>query len=247
MKKQEQKIQDEDYSFPYHYVPQYQPGFTQTYTFTWGLYYISALEFVLKKVVECHPSIVADIGTGDGRLVRELSSVIPDVRIVGVDYSERAINLARALNPGLEFINLDIISEKLDEKFDVITLVEVFEHIPLEQANQFAASLPDLLNKNGRLLVTVPHKNIPVSRKHFQHFSYETLRNYFDEYFDVEEVVFLDKRSRWVDLIRKVLYNQHLILNHWGVKNRIYKFYKRHFLVCNESDCGRIFLKLKKK
>lgn len=247
MEEIEQKIQDEDYSFPYHYVPQFKPGFTQTYTLTWGLYYISALEFVLKKVADCQPEVVADIGTGDGRLVREMSHVLPEIRTVGIDYSERAINLARALNPELEFINLDIISDSLDEKFDVITLVEVFEHIPLERARQFAASLPPLLNNNGRLLVTVPHENIPVIRKHFQHFSERTLRSYFEEYFDVEEVVFLDKSSRWVHFIRKILYNQYLILNHWGIKNRIYKLYKRRFLICNESDCGRIFMKLKKK
>lgn len=247
MEKREQRIQDEDYSFPYHYVPQFKPGFTQTYTLTWGIYYISALEFVLKKVAECKPRIVADIGTGDGRLVREMDSVLPEIRIVGIDYSERAINLARALNPGLEFIKLDIISESLEEIFDMITLVEVFEHIPVEKAKKFAARLPALLNKDGRLLVTVPHKNIPVSKKHFQHFSDKTLRSYFEEYFDVEEVVFLDKRSRWVSLINKVLYNQYLILNHWGIKNRIYKLYKRQFLVCSEAECGRIFMKLKKK
>jgi len=228
-------------------VPQFKPGFTQTYTLIWGLYYVSSLEFVLNKVTECQPRSVADIGTGDGRLVREMSSVLPHIRTIGVDYSERAINMARALNPGLEFINLDIISESLEEQFDVITLVEVFEHIPLDKAKYFAASLPALLKKNGRLLVTVPHQNVPVSRKHFQHFSGKSLRSYFEEYFDVEEVVFLDKRSRWVNLIRKVLYNQYFILNHWGVKNRIYKFYKIQFLVCSEVDCGRIFLKLRKK
>ena len=65
-----QLIQDEDYAFPYHYVPQFSPGYTQTYSWTWGLYYVSAMEYVLAQVKQLKPMSVADIGTGDGRLVR---------------------------------------------------------------------------------------------------------------------------------------------------------------------------------
>jgi cyclopropane fatty-acyl-phospholipid synthase-like methyltransferase len=247
MDSREQLIQDEDYSFPYHYVPQFKPGFTQTYVLPWGIYYASGLDFVLEKIKEKDPSSVLDVGTGDGRLVRELSLCLPGARVVGLDYSSRAISLARALNPELEFIHTDITKAPDTELFDVLTLVEVFEHIPVDSANDFAAALPKYLKDDGTLLVTVPHVNTPVTVKHFQHFSSDSLIDYFKDHFDVEEVAFLDKKSSWVELIKKLLHNQFFTLNHWGIRNRIYLLYKKYFLLSEEKRCGRVFVKFRKK
>lgn len=247
MRDKRQVIQDDDYSFPYHYVPQFGPGYTHTYSWPWGLYYVSAMEFVLEQVKRRNPNSVADIGTGDGRLVRELSIMLSNARITGVDYSERAIQLARALNPTLDFRCLDITSEPVGETFDVLTLIEVFEHIPPHIANAFVAALHPLVRENGCLLVTVPHENIPVSAKHFQHFSVQKLLEYFEPYFILEEVAFLDRRSPMVKLIRKTLENKHFILVHWGIRNRLYKLYKHFFLLSDEAHCGRIFMRFRPK
>lgn len=240
-----QQVQDDDYAFPYHYVPQFSPGYSQTYSWPWAIYYTSAMEFVLEKVRALSPTSVADIGTGDGRLVRELANALPDTPVTGVDYSERAIQLARALNPGLDFRCLDIIKEPLEERFDIITLIEVFEHIPLDLAPGFAAALKPLVREGGHLIVTVPHRNIPVSRKHFQHFSAESLRNYFEPHFILEETVFLDKGSRVVRWIKALLENRYFILIHWGIRNRLYSAYKKFFLISDEPHCGRIYMRFR--
>lgn len=240
-----QQIQEDDYSFPYHYVPQFSPVYSQTYSWPWGLYYASAMEFVLENVRSLGPFSVVDIGTGDGRLVRELSRLFPDARVAGIDYSERAIQLARSLNPGLDFRCLDIIRDNATETFDVVTLIEVFEHIPPELAANFAAALRPLVRDGGHLIVTVPHQNVPVSEKHFQHFSAEALHKYFEPYFVLDETVFLDKRSRVVEWIKKILENKYFILVHWGIRNRLYRAYKRHFLVSDEKRCERIFMRFR--
>lgn len=240
-----QQVQDDDYAFPYHYVPQFEPGFTQTYSWAWGLYYISAIEFVLDQVREIGPQSVIDVGTGDGRFVRELTRAFPAARVLGVDYSERAISVARALNPGLDLRCIDIRADSVGEKFDLVTLIEVFEHIPLALAHDFVAALRRLIKDDGRMLLTVPHANVPVSRKHFQHFTAESLQAYFLPHFEIERTVFLDARSRAVNLIRKVLQNEYFILAHWGIRNRLYRFYKRRYLVADEPRCGRIFMRLR--
>lgn len=245
MRDKRQVIQDDDYSFPYHYVPQFEPGYTQTYSWSWGLYYVSAMQFVLEQVKHRNPASVADIGTGDGRLVRELSIMLPDARIAGVDYSDRAIQLARALNPTLDFRCLDITREPVGETFDVLTLIEVFEHIPPDIADAFVAALHPLLREDGCLLVTVPHENIRVSAKHFQHFSAQKLLNYFEPHFILEETAFLDRRSPMVKLIRKTLENKYFILAHWGIRNRLYRMYKHFFLLSDEPHCGRIFMRFR--
>lgn len=240
-----QQIQDDDYAFPYHYVPQFREGYTHTYSWPWGLYYVSAMEFVLHKAADLRPRSVADVGTGDGRLVRELALSLPGVRVTGLDYSARAIQLAQALNPGLDFRCVDIIGNPPDERFDVVTLVEVFEHIPPHLTQAFVEALRSLVGDDGTLLVTVPHRNIPVSKKHFQHFSAESLEAHFSTHFDREEVVFLDRRSRVVNGLRWLLENPYFILKHWGIRNRLYRFYKRRFLVTDEEQCGRVYMRFR--
>jgi hypothetical protein len=123
-----------------------------------------------------------------------------------------------------------------------LTLIEVFEHIPPDIAHEFVSALRPLVRDDGYLLVTVPHENIPVITKHFQHFSAEKLLRYFEPHFVLEETVFLDKRSPIVKLIRKILENNYFILKHWGIRNRIYHIYKKFFLFSDESHCGRIFM-----
>lgn len=245
MNDRRQQIQDDDYAFPYHYVPQFRDGYTHTYSWPWGLYYVSALEFVLQKVADHRPRSVADVGTGDGRLVRELALALPHARVTGIDYSARAIQLAKALNPGLDFRCADILSEDLGERFDVITLIEVFEHIPPHLTGAFVGALRRLVSADGTLLVTVPHRNVRVSKKHFQHFSSESLEGHFKAYFEVEEVGFLDKRCRAVDWLRWLLENPYFILKHWGIRNRLYRYYTRRYLVTDERSCGRLFMRLR--
>jgi len=46
------------------------------------------------------------------------------------------------------------------EKFDVITMLAVLEHIPLEQQKALANNCHDMLNKNGRVIITVPSPRV---------------------------------------------------------------------------------------
>lgn len=242
---QRQIIQDDDYAFPYHYVPQFSPGYSQTYSWPWAIHYMGATEFIMARVKELAPASVADVGTGDGRLVRELSVALPGVRVVGIDYSVRAIQLARALNPRLEFHNIDIIKSPPGERFHVLTLIEVFEHIPPELTADFVKALRAFICDDGHLVVTVPHSNVPTSVKHFQHFSSKTLSAAFKAHFTVEEVRFLDRKSIVVTWLKRILQNKYFILTHWGIRNRLYGFYKKHYIPAHENDCQRLYMRFK--
>lgn len=242
-----QIIQDDDYAFPYHYVPQFAPGYTQTYSWPWALHYLGAMEFILEQVKALKPESVADVGTGDGRLVRELATSLPGVKVVGIDYSSRAVQLAKALNPGLEFHSMDIIAETPDEPFHVVTLIEVFEHIPPALTANFVKALRAFVRDDGHLIVTVPHSNVPTSVKHFQHFSSATLQSAFAAHFTAEEIHFLDRKSRFVTWLKLFLENKYFILTHWGIRNRLYNFYKRKFVKSTENECQRIYIRFRPK
>lgn len=247
--KKKQFIQDIEYEFPYHYIPSFREGFNQTYNWSWGRNYVSTIEFLLTEVKKDSKEIksIVDVGCGDGRITKELVLDFGDKYVVGIDYSKRAINLAKALNPNINFLNKDIINGAISNKFDAITLVEVFEHIPKEVCNNFVIGLLNLLNNEGKIYLTVPHQNKPVSAKHFQHFSYNSLIAYFEEFFLVEKVVYFDKLSVWNTLLNRIFVNKLFILNNRMINNMLYKLYKKYFFFAKEDNCGRIYLKLKKK
>lgn len=247
--KKKQLQQDNEYSFPYHYIPQFKDGFTQNYNWSWGKQYASAIEFVLNEIKKDDKSInsIVDLGCGDGRITRELAEIFNNKRILGIDYSSKAISLAKSLNPNISFLNLDIINETINEKFDAITLIEVFEHIPLDLCDNFAKVLPNLLNENGKIFLTVPHENKILQDKHFQHFNYKSLTKYFEKNFHVTEVNYLQKHDKILSILNKLMFNKLWIINSSFFNNLFYKFYKQRYFFAKESNCGRIYLKMIKK
>lgn len=147
----EQQEQDIEYSFPYHYVSKFKDGFTQNYNWGWGKQYVSAIEFILEEMEKDKENInsIVDVGCGDGRLTKELSECFVDKDVVGIDYSTKAINLAKALNQNVKYENKDIVNDNIEKTYDAMTLIEVFEHIPLELCDDFARATAGLLNEGG--------------------------------------------------------------------------------------------------
>jgi cyclopropane fatty-acyl-phospholipid synthase-like methyltransferase len=242
-----QKIQDLQYKFPYHYIVEYEPYFTQTKSWQWGINYAATLDLIISKLNPDKYKSILDIGTGDGRLVYELSKKYPKKKIIGVDYSKRAINLAKALYPKGKFFYKDIARANLRQEVDAITLIEVAEHILPSKLNVLIRSVASLLKKDGSLFVTVPHSNIQVQKKHFQHFNSNSLKKIFYKDYKVKEIRFLGKQGWQYQSILKLLENKLFILNEKNLLNSIYKYYKNNIFFCKESECSRVYLELLKK
>jgi len=244
----EQIIQDNEYWFPYHYVTKYEPHFTQCYLDSWGINYAATIEFLLSYISKVKFNSIVDIGCGDGRFTSELSKVFPDANIVGIDYSERAINLAKAMNPGIPFIQMDITKSSTKEKYDVGILMEVLEHIPPEGVRNFLHGVSGLLCDGGVLFITVPHSNKPVEPKHFQHFTVDSLLNCLGDSFEPCKIVLFEKNSVRKRILDTILANRFFILNHRKALDLIYKYYKnRLFIACDENDCKRICMIVRKR
>jgi SAM-dependent methyltransferase len=242
-------VQDEEYSFPYHYVPSFGDSFTQTFTWTWGIRYAGAMEYLLEKLDELEFDSLADVGTGDGRLVRELTLRYPDRKVIGIDYSARAIGLARAMASDCAFLQRDIVKEPMEETWDLVTLIEVFEHIPPEFSGEFIRSLWRMIRPGGRLLMTVPHVNAPLPPKHFRHFTMESVLESFQSYFELEDSGFLERTDVGAErLLNRMLCNRFFILNWQPALNRIYRYYRQKILIApDESVCSRICARFVRK
>jgi cyclopropane fatty-acyl-phospholipid synthase-like methyltransferase len=240
--------QEAEYWFPYHYISKMpRTGFAQHFVDTWGINYISTIEFMLRKIAESAPQSIIDIGCGDGRLAREIHLNFSGMKIRGVDYSARAINLAKAMNqdaPTLDYEQLDILRSEFAETYDAAILMEVFEHIPLDQAEDFLAGVRSAVKPGGILFLTVPHANKPVEYKHFQHFTVDSITRYLSPHFDVTEVTPFEKKGPARRVINALLCNRLFVLNSHTLLRVIYEFHQKYLFYCAiEEQCQRLFVK----
>ncbi len=71
---------------------------------------------------------VLDVGCGSGENLRALAA-LGSYELAGVDISEEALLQARQLVPGARFVRLDVQREVLPETFDLVTSIQVIEHL----------------------------------------------------------------------------------------------------------------------
>jgi len=189
MKKKEE-LQEEEYIFPYHYLDlgtkQYQ---------LWHLGQNAQLRSILTLANIKKGARALDAGCGDGRFCYEFRKRFGRTRtIIGVDFSERAISLARIFNPDVEFIVADLRTFKKGP-FDYIFSNQVIEHIPPQDLSDTVIKLTKLLKPGGKLLISVPSRLLRMPAKHYQHFDEDGLRAILERQFKSVKVRGYNKRS----------------------------------------------------
>jgi len=112
----------------------------------------------MKVLERVDGDMIVDIGCYTGVFVREASCRFPEKMVIGIDYFEDNIRIARLLNPDIEdrfqqmsAYDLDI----ADASVDCVTLQEVLEHmegaaVAIKEANR-------VLKQGGMLIVSIPH------------------------------------------------------------------------------------------
>lgn len=236
-----QQLQEEEYDFPYHYLPDRKDGALRAFQYWgWGMKYAVGIDLIMDLVgAEPFDSLV-DVGCGDGRLLREVAERFPEADMLGVDYSEHAVRLARGLNPGLDYRAFDVYEDDLGRTYDVILLSEVLEHIPLPEAPRFVEGLARMAHADTRLVVTVPHANQKLNPKHYRHFTSDSLGEALAPHFEVDEWVFFDQPSRMMALAQRLMYNKLFVLNHGPALRAIERLYRRRYLHTDEAGCFRL-------
>jgi trans-aconitate methyltransferase len=70
-----------------------------------------------------------DAGCGAGTLLWDIHKRYPSVDISGVEYADSGVEIAKQKNPNAKVYQLDLEKDALPETFDLVTCVDVLEHI----------------------------------------------------------------------------------------------------------------------
>ena len=116
----------------------------------------------IKSSVNIKGKKILDVGCGGGILSESLANEGADV--TGIDQGDRVIKIAKlhAKESGIKVkykhINIEDFYKNTDEKFDVITCLEMLEHVP--DPNSIINTCSKLLMPGGKIYFSTINKNL---------------------------------------------------------------------------------------
>ena len=105
---------------------------------------------------------VLDVGCGGGILSESMTKL--GAEVTGIDQSEIAIKIASLhskennLNINYKLLNIEGLVKKNNQKFDVITCLEMIEHVPNPES--IIHCCKELLAENGSIFISTINRNL---------------------------------------------------------------------------------------
>ena len=243
----QQLVQEGQYTFPYHFIPQDVKGaWTVSTHLWWGYEYLAILQTITDLVVDLRPGKVLDFGCGDGRLIYELyKKGIPEIS--GIDFSERALVFSQSMGQYDDRVKFFTDLGKIQgQQFDIAIAMEVIEHIPPEQTKSIITGIHSILGDEGTFIISVPTKNIPVNRKHYRHFTVHELEQEVAGLFLIDRVYFVHKIGTFCNILRRAVVNKFLIPLWLPWLKLTTTLYKRFVMEAQEYNGAHLIAVLRK-
>lgn len=242
------KLQENQYSRPYHHLVDFGRKKTFDYLY-WGLEYYGYSKFIINLIDKISPNKkIAEVGCGDGKISIEIAKRYTKSIIDGYDLAHQAISFARSYGYGFKNCNFyDVDFSNSKEKYDIILLIEVIEHIPDSELERFIGMISKKLNKNGKLLISVPTTNVPLNSKHYRHYTKKKLMSHISNYFYIEKTHYIhNENSIMYKCIRSILINRFFILNSNKIRSLFYKYYEKNLMISNSNEGAHLITICKK-
>jgi 2-polyprenyl-3-methyl-5-hydroxy-6-metoxy-1,4-benzoquinol methylase len=119
---------------------------------------------------------IADVGCGPGFFTNMLGQQWSPKKLVGFDFSDAVLHVARSTCPNAIFQQHDIYSP-LNERFDVLFCTEVLEHLSYPEK-----ALDNLVTAAGVILLTVPNGRVDTYTGHINYWSLESWKVFLERY-----------------------------------------------------------------
>lgn len=118
-------------------------------------FYRTRLTLDLKEILSFLPEkgTLLDVGCGIGNLVWEVGRKRPKLQILGIDLDPGLIRLAERFHslPNVSYRCLPL--ENIDSRFDCVSFVDVFHHVPDREKSALLFSAQRRLNPQGYIFV----------------------------------------------------------------------------------------------
>ena len=117
-------------------------------------------QYTKKRKIAPHEISILDIGCGSGKISKEL--IKKGYQVTGLDFSEKAVEKARAQGVQARRANLDEGIPESNESYDIIWAGDIVEHVfdPIGLLKESAR----VLKRGGIMLITIPNDVGIVSR-----------------------------------------------------------------------------------
>jgi SAM-dependent methyltransferase len=127
-------------------------------------YYVQQKVGAIRREIRSVPQTILDYGCGIGRNVEFLRRAFPHSRITGTDVSGKSLDVARELNPEVEFLSLDrLLGEK--RGFDLIVVTCVLHHVPESERAACLKCIRYLAAQDGEVFIFEHNPYNPVTRR----------------------------------------------------------------------------------
>jgi len=122
-------------------------------------YWYGLLDWAAKRI-SVRPSIIVDVGCGNGNLIDCIAKTYRDTSVYGVDLSEESFEPAKERFAEYKNVHFKVGSlDRLpfeDRSIDLVTCTEVLEHTFPEVFTRSFAEVKRVLKKGGYFLASVP-------------------------------------------------------------------------------------------
>jgi SAM-dependent methyltransferase len=119
-------------------------------------FWVSSRNRLFKKLVYANAlkkSKILEIGCGIGDFIKQISDD-KNLEITGSEIYINGLKIAKKNLPHIEFIQYDVSEGYINKKYNLIVSFDVLEHI--EDDIAALNNINKMLNKNGRLIISVP-------------------------------------------------------------------------------------------
>ena len=203
------QIQQESmYSLPYHWFPE-----TYLRRFERQVKHDIIMRFITENKRTAIRNYL-DVGCGDGRWTTDIHAMVSekvehqDVNAKGIDFSKRAIGFAKLISTHIDFsVHKGEALPFSDETFDLVTSIEVIEHVEDGQEEDFLSELHRVTRKDGLVILSTPSWNLKIPPHHFRHYTQARL----EELAAATNFEFLDIRGQsvpcygWKRSVRRIM------------------------------------------
>lgn len=246
-KQDKASLQEQEYMFPYHYIPQIRQdgAFSSIQFLDWGYDYLCCVKHIAEVIVSLSPRSMLDVGCGDGRLIHELQTKVE--RLVGIDFSERSLHFARGFNALGDFLHVDL--DGISEEFDLVSAIEVLEHIPDQGVSDFLQKLSLRVKRGGYLLLSVPSIAFPLTPKHYRHYTLELLEEQVAKAQLPVMKVSAEYIVRACPLLKRIMrltMNRYLSLEVRFLQKMIWRYVWNNLRVADEKTGGHLLVCFRK-